>query len=152
MGFPSELLWGEQQWVAIGRAIAKKSPVLLWTNPPEISTQKVTSVVSALYNTSKKLWATTVVVTHVSNLNSQNREHRVWKPSSETRWWDVLWIYLSLENFSSLIHSEDSPFCWWILPNQKITNSIFKFLKVIFRNFIRFCCIHKRLDLCIDKR
>lgn len=63
--FPSELSGGQQQRVAIARAIAKKSPVLLADEPTgNIDTESGERVISALYDTSKKLGATTIVVTH----------------------------------------------------------------------------------------
>jgi len=63
--FPSEMSGGQQQRIAIARALAKKAPVLLADEPTgNIDTKSGQEVVNALYQSAKKLNATVIMVTH----------------------------------------------------------------------------------------
>lgn len=63
--FPSEMSGGQQQRIAIARALAKKAPVLLADEPTgNIDSKSGQEVVDALYHSAKKLNATVIMVTH----------------------------------------------------------------------------------------
>jgi putative ABC transport system ATP-binding protein len=74
--FPAQLSGGEQQRVAISRAIAKRPEVLLCDEPTGALDSKTgTRVIEALLAVNEQLGTTTVIITH--NASIQKVAHRV---------------------------------------------------------------------------
>lgn len=70
--FPSQLSGGQQQWVAIGRAVIAEPSIILADEPTgNLDTKNSNDIISYLKYTSKKFHQTIMLVTHSENIAMQ---------------------------------------------------------------------------------